>query len=134
MLEQRIRALANEIVDPCSSAQAFPIGLVDMGLLLAVELTPAGGASGAERDAADGQVDVRLHLRTTAPGCFYVVFFERELRVRIEALPEVASLALEWDGAWDWTPDAIAPEVRTALAGRRRRLIALASPSPHGLG
>lgn len=124
MLEQRIRELANEIVDPCSAAQAFPIGLVDMGLLLAVELTPAAGGGAAD------SVDVRLRLRTTAPGCFYVVFFERELRARIEALPQVASLALEWDGAWDWTPDEIAPAPREALAERRRRLLAVLPGSP----
>ena len=143
MLERRIRELANEIVDPCSAAQAFPIGLVDMGLLLAVELAPAGGgaAGGAGGDAAGvvtaDRVDVRLRLRTTAPGCFYVVFFERELRARIEALPQVASLALAWDGAWDWTPDEIAPAARAALAERRRRLLALVPSSaslPHVMG
>ena len=145
MLEQRIRELANEIVDPCSAAQAFPIGLVDMGLLLAVTLTPAGATGGAPAGvggragggAAEGQVDVRLRLRTTGPGCFYVVFFERELRARVEALPEVASLALVWDAAWDWTPDAIAPAAREALAVRRRRLLALVPSlpsSPRGMG
>lgn len=131
MLEQRIRELANEIVDPCSAAQAFPIGLVDMGLLLAVELAPAAG--GVAAGGAAGSVDVRLRLRTTAPGCFYVVFFERELRARIEALPQVASLALEWDGAWDWTPDEIAPAAREALAERRRRLLAVLPGSPSSL-
>ena len=132
MLEQRIRELANAIVDPCSAAQAFPIGLVDMGLLLAVELAPAGSgmAGGAARAVTAGQVDARLRLRTTAPGCFYVVFFERELRARIEALPEVASLTLEWDGAWDWTPAEIAPAARDALAERRRRLLAVLPGSP----
>jgi metal-sulfur cluster biosynthetic enzyme len=133
MLEQRIRALANEIVDPCSSAQAFPIGLVDMGLLLAVELAPAAAPGGAGA-APGGRVDVRLRLRTTAPGCFFVVFFERELRARIEALPEVASLALDWDAAWGWTPDDMAPAAREALAERRRRLLASAPPSASGCG
>jgi metal-sulfur cluster biosynthetic enzyme len=68
---------------------------------------------------------VTLHLRTTGPGCLYVVFFERELRARIEAEPDVASLTLAWDDAWDWTPDAMAPGARAALAERRRALIAL---------
>lgn len=122
-LEERIRALANEIVDPCSAAQALPVGLVDMGLLLGVDVTPAGAGR-----AAAGRVDVTLRLRTTAPGCLYVVFFERELRGRIEALPEVASLALAWDGAWDWTPDELAPGVRAALAERRRALLERALP------
>lgn len=115
-LEERIRALANEVVDPCSAAQALPVGLVDMGLLLRVGLEPA--------PAGDGSWAVRLLLRATAPGCFYVVFFERELRLRIEALPEVASLELDWDGAWDWTPDAIAPAVRARLAERRLLVLA----------
>ena len=119
-LEQRIRALANEIVDPCSAATAFQVGLVDMGMLLGVELAPAAGEHG--RDG--GGVAVRLRLRTTGPGCLYVVFFERELRARIEALPEVATLDLAWDDAFDWSPDDLAPHVQAELAERRRRLIA----------
>lgn len=119
-LERRIRALANEVVDPCSVAQALPVGLVDMGMLLGVTVAPV--------DAPAGGCAVALRLRTTAPGCLYVVFFERELRVRIEALPGVASLAIEWDGAWDWTPDEMATEVRAALAERRRALLARTLP------
>lgn len=117
-LEQRIRALANEIVDPCSAATTFQVGLVDMGMLLGVEQAPAAG----ERDG--GSVAVRLRLRTTGPGCLYVVYFERELRARIEALPEVATLELAWDDAFDWSPDDLAPHVQAELAARRRRLIA----------
>lgn len=119
-LEQRIRALANEIVDPCSAATAFQVGLVDMGMLLGVELAPGAGEHG--RDGGD--VAVRLRLRTTGPGCLYVVFFERELRARIEALPQVATLDLAWDDAFDWSPDDLAPHVQAELAERRRRLIA----------
>ena len=125
-LEQRIRALANEIVDPCSAAQAIPVGLVDMGLLLGVDVAPA--AAGGAGAGAPGAVDVTLRLRVTNPGCFYVVFFERELRARIKALPEVASLALQWDDAWDWTPDEIAPHVRDQLAERRRMLLTARIP------
>lgn len=125
-LEERIRALANEIVDPCSAAQALPVGLVDMGLLLRVQLEPAGG------EAEAGRWAVRLLLRATAPGCFYIVFFERELRARIEPLPEVVSLELEWDGAWDWTPDEIAPAVREQLAERRRLVVLAGAPKATG--
>lgn len=117
-LAARIRELANEIVDPCSAAQAIRVGMADMGLLLGVDEAPAADPAAA----AAGQVDVTLRLRVTAPGCFYVVFFERELRARIEPLPEVASLALHWDDAWDWTPDEIAPHVREQLAQRRQQL------------
>ena len=134
-LEARIRALANEIVDPCSAAPALPVGRVDRGLLLAVELDAAAGAvgvPGAWPAPAGGPETfaVRLRLRTTGPGCFYVVFFERELRARLEALPAVATLALEWDDAWDWSPAALAPHVQEALAERRRRLIATIPVAP----
>ena len=74
-IEERIVALANEIVDPCSAAQSVQVGLVDMGMLLRVEIAPAAGGA-----AAAARWDVTLHLRTTGPGCLYVVFFERELR------------------------------------------------------
>lgn len=115
-LADRIRALANEVDDPCSLAQGVPIGLVDMGLLLGLELTeaPAGG------------FHVRLDLRVTAPGCMYTPYFERELRQRLEALPEVRSLRLEWRPDLEWTPSDIAPAARERLRQRRERLLTLA--------
>lgn len=125
-IEERVVALANEIVDPCSAAQAVQVGLVDMGMLLQVRIEPAAALpAGGSPDGGPVRWDVTLRLRTTGPGCLYVVFFERELRQRIESQPDVASLALEWDDAWDWTPDAMAPAARDALARRRRALIAL---------
>lgn len=115
-LGQRILALANEILDPCSVAQAVAIGMVDMGMVLGVDVLAAADGS--------GRSDVRLRLRTTGPGCLYVVFFERELRARIEPLPEVASLAFAWDDAFDWTPDAMSEAARAELQQRRRLLLA----------
>ena len=116
-------SLANGIVDPCSAAQAVQVGLVDMGMLLHVGIAPAAGVAPAAEAATAW--DVTLRLRTTGPGCLYGVYFERELRDRIGSQPDVASLTLEWDDAWDWTPDAMAPAARDALAARRRALIAL---------
>lgn len=114
-LAERVRALANEVHDPCSMAQGLPIGIVDMGLLLGVQLA----------EAAEGGVDVRLDLRVTAPGCMYTPYFERELRARVGALPEVRSLRLEWQPDLDWTPADIAPAAREKLRRRRERMLAL---------
>lgn len=113
-LIERVRAAVNEVPDPCSVAQGVPVGLVDMGLLCGVEV-------GAERD---GCHDVQLELRLTGPGCFYGIHFEREIRQRLEAMPDVATIDVEFNPEFDWTQDDIAPHVQEELRARRERLLA----------
>lgn len=113
-LDERIRAAINEVQDPCSVSQGVPTGLVDMGLLCDIEI----GA------AAAGPHDVLIRLRLTAPGCFYAVYFDREIRARLDAMPDVADVDIDFSEEFDWTPDDIAPHVQQQLRERRERLIA----------
>lgn len=113
-LVERVRAAVNEVPDPCSVSQGVPTGLVDMGLLCEIDLTAAGEA----------RYEVLVRLRLTAPGCFYAVYFEREIRARLDEMPDVAGVDVEFSDEFDWTPDDIAPHVQQQLRERRERLIA----------
>ena len=122
-LATRIRNAVNEVPDPCSVAQGLATGLVDMGLLCDIEL----GAAEA------GRRDVLVRLRLIGPGCLYGIHFEREVRTRLEAMSDVATIDVEFSREFDWSPDDIAPHVKQELRIRRDRLIAelpLAQGSP----
>lgn len=111
-LEARVRAAANEIPDPCSLAQDHPVGMADMGLIRSIESA-----------VCEGGVALRIQARVTAPDCLHMVYFERELRARLAAFPELRSVEFAWDGGYDWTPEDMAPEVRAALKARRERIL-----------
>jgi metal-sulfur cluster biosynthetic enzyme len=113
-LADRVREAVNEVPDPCSVSQGVPTGLVDMGLLCDIALS----------DPDDGQRDVRVELRLTAPGCLYAIYFEREIRERLETMPDVGQIAIDFSREFDWSPDDIAPHVQRQLKERRERLIA----------
>ena len=113
-LVERVQAAVNEVPDPCSVSQGVPTGLVDMGLLCDVEVGSGHG----------GRHDVLVRLRLTGPGCFYGIHFEREIRQRLEAMPDVATIDVEFSHEFDWTPDDIAPHIQQELRVRRERLIA----------
>jgi metal-sulfur cluster biosynthetic enzyme len=107
---RRSEALAalNEIVDPCSAAQAVPLGLVDMGLVDRLD-THAGC--------------VRVSFVPTFPGCIYIGLFEAEIRRRLLALPWCREVQVEIvDGAVLWDEERMSPRGQAALAESRARL------------
>jgi metal-sulfur cluster biosynthetic enzyme len=108
-----VRSLANEIYDPCGLALGVSIGMVDMGLIRSL---------GVQR-LEDGW-GVSLRIRLTSPGCFYFVYFERELRSRLNAYQPV-KLTIEWDKILDWTPDDLSPSAQSKLRAYRERLLAM---------
>ncbi|HMJ37845.1 MAG TPA: hypothetical protein VK501_28310 [Baekduia sp.] len=101
---------ADAIADPCSVASGLDLGLAEMGLIRDVQVT-----------AGDRGIEVGITLRLTAPGCFYYLYFERELCNRIGALPGIAGVTVVRDASYDWSEDDIAPPARTRLRERRRR-------------
>ena len=113
-LVNRIRAAVNDIHDPCSVSQGVPTGLVDMGLLCDVQLRPPEG----------GRHRVLVRIRLTGPGCFYGIYFEREIRVRLEAMADIGAIDVEFSSEFDWTPDDVAPHIQQRLRMRREQLIA----------
>jgi len=116
-LAARVRERLNAIEDPCSLAQGFGVGMDDMGLVTGVDVRPL----------PDGRHAVHVHLRTTAPACFSVPFFDTAVRTAIAAIEGVGEVELSWGSPEDWSADAMAPDVRRRLAERRERIRARAA-------
>jgi metal-sulfur cluster biosynthetic enzyme len=106
-LTDAIATAVNTIADPCSAAQALPLGLVDMGLLDDVIIGPDG--------------DVVVMLRLTSPTCLQIGWFATEITRRVLALDGVRSVEVRTDQGFDWTPSMMSDDAR------RRRRAALAA-------
>jgi metal-sulfur cluster biosynthetic enzyme len=106
--EQEVRAVLNEIVDPCSAAAGAPAGLADMGLVRRIEVRP--GDAGA-------LIDVVLAL--TEPTCLMGFPFVRSARERLSALPGVERVEVSLDPGLEWTPAEMDPEYAERLERRR---------------
>ena len=109
---EQVHAELNKVQDPCSLSQAFGIGMVDMGLVTDVVITPAD----------DGLYDVAVQLRVTFPGCTYVPYFEQAVQRVLAARADVRSVAVGWGAHGTWSPEAISEDVRAKLSDRRRTI------------
>jgi len=118
--EAEVRALIDEVPDPCSLAAGVPAGLAEMGLLraLAVEHRPDG-------------TRVRATLAVTEPGCFLGASFARSATERLLAHPGIVAADVDLDHTHGWTPDDMAPAYQARLAAARtarRATLPLAAP------
>lgn len=111
-LRDRVLERVNSVQDPCSLAQAIPVGLSDMGLVTDVRVSDAGSG---------GRHDVELMLRVTAPGCMYQPFMDRSIRAAVADLEEVGEITTTWDADADWSPAEIAAPARRRIAESRAR-------------
>lgn len=103
-----IIAALDEIKDPCSVASGVPMGLGEMGLIGALEVSDLGAVS--------------IELRLTSPFCHMIGFFKTEAHARLMALPGVTSVSLSADNGLDWTPEMISSsskERRSAMLQSR---------------
>jgi metal-sulfur cluster biosynthetic enzyme len=103
-----VRALLNEIIDPCSAAAGCPAGLDEMGLVRAVEM----------RETASG-TDIRVVIGVTEYGCLMGAPFANEAYKRLQALPGAASITVELDGEFDWDRDDMRADYRERLKRHR---------------
>ena len=110
-LRDRLLNEINQIIDPCSVATALPAGLVDMGLVPALEIT--------ELDSGRAHVEVRLCV--THPFCMMPAIFMLEVERRLRAVPEVASIEVSLDEARVWTEDCMSADYRARLEAQRAR-------------
>ena len=113
LLEPAIRAILDDIKDPCSIAASVPMGLDEMGIIGSLAVT------------SDGAVDVQLRL--TSPFCEMIAYMRNEIIARVSKLPGVTAVSVGHDSGFDWDHDMIAPE---AQARRQRRLAQLRSLPP----
>jgi metal-sulfur cluster biosynthetic enzyme len=108
--EDDVRDVLNTIIDPCSRVAGAPVGLVDMGLIRRLTLTPAV-------DSAD--VDVHMVIGVTEYGCLLAPSFASEARKLLAALPGVGAIDIDLDEDFDWEPDDMSADYRRHLAQRR---------------
>lgn len=114
-LAERVSQLLNSIVDPCSRVAGVPTGLVDMGMVSAIEVGEDG--------------DVRIELLMTEAGCLMSVPFTVTATDLVEALPGVRSVTVTLNTAEEWTEDRMSPRSREELAARRaQRRVDLGMP------
>jgi metal-sulfur cluster biosynthetic enzyme len=106
--ERDIRAILDDIKDPCSVAASIPMGLDEMGIVKHVTVASSG--------------HVEIALRLTSPVCEMIGYMRKEAIARIGALPGVTGVSVSHDSGLDWDHDMIAPE---AHARRQRRLAML---------
>jgi metal-sulfur cluster biosynthetic enzyme len=120
--EVEVRAALDAVVDPCSVVAGAPAGLVQMGLVRALELLD--GEAGAT---------IRVRIGVTEPGCLMGASFAAQARAQLEQLDGVALIEIELDHANDWMPrdmdrdyqrrlDAVRATRRAALERRVQRL------------
>lgn len=112
----RVGAALQEVLDPCSVGRGVPAGLVDMGMVKAVEIG----------SAADGRSVVTVELRITSPACTFQPYFERAVRERLGEVPEVGEVRIRWDSQFDWSDDDMSPALKQRLREKRHRLLAMA--------
>jgi metal-sulfur cluster biosynthetic enzyme len=106
--EGDVRALLNEIIDPCSAAAGCSAGLDEMGLVRAVDL----------RETASG-TDIRVVIGVTEYGCLMGAPFANEAYKRLQALPGAASITVELDGEFDWDRDDMRADYQERLKHHR---------------
>jgi probable FeS assembly SUF system protein SufT len=83
----------------------IPVNIVDLGLVYDLAVEPAEG----------GRYHVEVKMTLTAPGCGMGPVIAEDARVKIAALPPVASAKVHivWDPVW--APQMISPEGRKIL-------------------
>jgi metal-sulfur cluster biosynthetic enzyme len=129
--EAEIRAALDAVLDPCSVVAGAPAGLVQMGLVRALELSE--GESGAT---------IRVRIGVTEPGCLMGASFAAQARTQLERLDGVAHVEIELDHASDWMPDdmdrdyqrrldAVRATRRAALERQRTEIARARDLNPH---
>ena len=106
--EGDVRAVLNQIIDPCSRVAGAPVGLVDMGLIRRLTVTPGVGT-----------VDVHMVIGVTEYGCLLAPSFASEARKLLDALPGIGVIDIELDAEFDWEPRDMSVAYRRHLAERR---------------
>jgi metal-sulfur cluster biosynthetic enzyme len=113
--EANVRAALDAVVDPCSVVAGAPAGLVQMGLVRALELSEG-----------DAGATIRLRIGVTEPGCLMGASFAAQARAQLERLDGVARVEIELDHANDWMPSDIDRDYQrrldTVRAARRAAL------------
>ena len=119
-IQDEVLRVLDEIKDPCSVGFGDPMGLVEMGLVRSVDVSPAG--------------EVSICLRLTSPFCEMIGFFKNTAVDRIRSLPSVESVTVEADSGFDWSPEYMSPARQEQRRERLRAMRENARPVALQLG
>lgn len=103
-----VAEVLNGIVDPCSAAAGAPAGLVDMGLVGAIDLK-----------SSETGVVVAVVILTTHPFCMMAGVFLSEAATRLKALDGVTDVVVTLDPSIIWTPDRMSIGYAATLRDHR---------------
>lgn len=103
---QMIWTALAEVVDPCSIATGVPIGLPEMGMIKAIEITRS---------------EVNVTLRLTSPTCWQAANILAKVEDTLRHLAEDRSVICTLDTTWDWMPSMMDEQARGRL--RKQRLL-----------
>lgn len=118
-LEERILAVLDGVRDPCSIANRHPLGIVELGLLIALDV------------ADDG--DVQVLLRPTSPSCTLIASIMQAVDEQVANVPGVRSVSVELDATSEWTPELMTPAGRDKLQAARAQTLSKLGLRPRGV-
>jgi metal-sulfur cluster biosynthetic enzyme len=97
-----IREALEAVTDPCSTATAHPVSIVDLGLVRSITI--------------DDQRMVRIDLGTTGPSCLYYPTIASTVARVVSELPGVAEVDVRHDRSFKWDESAMDDEARQRRA------------------
>ena len=99
--QDQVTEALRSVVDPCSIATGAPIDLVDMGIVRGIEID---------------QTHVEIQLRLTSPVCWQATNITSAIEDAVMAIDGVEQVTCDTrSGAWEWTPDMMAPSAQARL-------------------
>jgi metal-sulfur cluster biosynthetic enzyme len=119
-LEERVLAALDGVRDPCSIATRHPLGIVELGLLIGLDV------------AGDGRV--RVLLRPTSPSCTLIASILQAAEQQVSAVPGVRSVSVAVDAASEWTPELMTVTGREKLQAARAQTLSTLGLRPRGGG
>jgi len=109
-LRRQVTAALDGVIDPCSVGRGVPAGLPDMGLVVDVESTTRSA----------GLYDVRVTLRLTAPGCSFQMYFDQQVKARLDEVPGLGAVEVVWSDQFNWSDDDLSDDLKRRLRNKRQ--------------
>lgn len=105
-LHEKVEALLDEVIDPCSAGMGIPAGLVSMGLIKQLEIY----------DLATGGKRVDILLRLTSPCCMMAPHFAAQTKAKLAEIDEISQVEIDVCPQIDWEPSHMSESFRAKLA------------------
>jgi metal-sulfur cluster biosynthetic enzyme len=113
VLQTRLWAALNLVLDPCSEVAQVPAGLVDMGMIDSVHiLNPEDGAR------TGYSIEVRFGL--TEPGCMMSVSLMPQIQQALLAVPFVSQVKVRLLTDFVWSTERMSASLRQRLSQRQQ--------------